>query len=290
MRGLVTRCCLTTCHYHSAEGGGNVSFIKEMMQDIHIDESVVAVRILEILENSLAGRFLTCPQLALLVERFPDGSYERNNFYSFRVELVITFFSKLVDVINFDLVLKELNCIEYAMVVVRLGWLNVWNPLKAEGHYMLDMSRREERQMVRALMLLSFSEQGQTWQEPQYRLTLESPPVEEWKLPIEWFSETGLPQEGVVSMHYFSGKGKGLMECSPNPRCRLVLMALVLAQPYSEDMWSDNKNTVEHAEALLDVPDIQCELSFRTERQQELQRTGNKTTGRSAISNDNSKS
>ncbi len=36
------------------------------------------------------------------------------------------------------------------------GWLNVWNPLKAEGAIQLDMSRREEKQLARMLIVMNY--------------------------------------------------------------------------------------------------------------------------------------
>ena len=85
------------------------------------------------------GRYLNCAQLALIVNKFPDGSELHNEYSTYRVELIVRLFSRLVDLINFDYVLKELEQAEYAMVVFRLGWLNVWNPLKAEGAIQLGM-------------------------------------------------------------------------------------------------------------------------------------------------------
>lgn len=34
------------------------------------------------------------------------------------------------------------------MLIFRLGWLNIWNPIKAEGCMWLNISRREERQVL----------------------------------------------------------------------------------------------------------------------------------------------
>lgn len=112
---------------------------------------------------------MNCVQLVLIVQKFPDGSELHNDYSTYRVELVVRLFSRLVDIINFDYVLRELEQHEYAMVVFRLGWLNIWNPLKAEGAIYLDMSRREERQLARMLIVLNYVESKHTWVEPYYR-------------------------------------------------------------------------------------------------------------------------
>ena len=75
-----------------------------------------------------------------------------------RVELVVRMSTQLVDVCNFDLILKPLTHIEQASLLHRLGWLNIWNPLKPEGHYHLDLSIREQNLIARALVLLDRAE------------------------------------------------------------------------------------------------------------------------------------
>ena len=53
-----------------------------------------------------------------------------NEHSTFRVELIVRLFSILTDVINFDFVIKDLTNEEHAMLIFRLGLLNIWNPAK----------------------------------------------------------------------------------------------------------------------------------------------------------------
>lgn len=57
-----------------------------------------------------------------------------NEHTTYRVEVIVRLFSTLTDVINFDFVLKELSNAEQAMLIFRLGYLNIWNPAKVSTY------------------------------------------------------------------------------------------------------------------------------------------------------------
>jgi hypothetical protein len=239
------------------------SFVKDMMESGLVDAAIVAERLLETLKFALAGRFLTSVQLALLVEKFPEGFLPCGEYATYRTELIIALYSRVVDLVNFDYVLRDLEASEIAILLFRLGWLNTWNPLKAEGRIVLDLSRREEKQVLRMLLVMNFAEPGQTWLEASFRPSRTHPADEAWTLPATWYSEATLPSAGIVSLRYFSGSGCGQDDCSPNPACRHTLMALVLAKSYSADVWSVNKANMEAADLM--VFKMGCKLSFATE-------------------------
>lgn len=235
-------------------------FVKEMIESGVMDASVIAERLLETLKFALAGRFLTAVQLALLVERFPEGYMPCGDFSTYRVELIVALYTRVVDIINIDYVLKELESTEYAILLFRIGWLNIFNPIKAESRITLDLTRREERQVLRMLLILNFAEPGQSWQEPTFRPKRGAPLEEDWVLPVQWYTEATLPKEGVLTLKYYSGRGCNTYDCAPNAACRHTLMALVLAKSYSSDVWSGSKATLEVVEAM--VAKMGCMLSF----------------------------
>jgi hypothetical protein len=114
--------------------------------------------ITEYIESSLLGRRLYCRQLALIVEFFKIGKAQKSNMGTYRVELVINAFHRILDLNNFELVLMVLTAREHAAVIARLGWLAVFNPCKPEGYYELDLTRWEERHLFKMLIQLSFTE------------------------------------------------------------------------------------------------------------------------------------
>eukprot|EP00981_Chlorochromonas_danica_P015799 scaffold14461_cov250-Ochromonas_danica.AAC.9 len=146
-----------------------------------------------------------------------------------------------------------------ALETVLAGWLNVWNPLKPEGYIMLDLSRREERQVARMLITLNYVEPGPTWQEQSYRPAINDPPYDpEWKLPVSWYDENTLPK---------TGKGIQLQGCEPSIATRMSLMSLVLAQPYPEDIWHASDVMVNKAEKM--VQNLGFRISFIADSQQQ---------------------
>ncbi len=137
------------------------------------DQTFIAMRIIDALEMILAGRFITCAQLSLLVERLPAGNVSLHALATYRVELIISLFSRIKDLINFDFVLKDLESVEIAMLMFRIGWLNIWNPIKAEGDICLNLARIDERQIAKMLVCLNFLERGTNWLHPSYHETRE---------------------------------------------------------------------------------------------------------------------
>lgn len=91
---------------------------------------MIAMRTLDAVESVLAPRLITCAQLCVLLLNFPNGKGVLNEHATFRVELIVRLYSILTDLVNFDIVLRELSNKEIAMLIFRLGLLNIWNPIK----------------------------------------------------------------------------------------------------------------------------------------------------------------
>lgn len=144
--------------------------IKELQKDQSIDVETICLRLLDALEMLLIGRKLTCAQLSIIIDRFPLGNLLINPTSTFRVELIVSLFSNLVDPINFEYILKDLDALEIGMLIFRIGYLNVFSPMKPEGYYCLSLNRREERIIAKVLLLLKFIEKGENWQHASYKI------------------------------------------------------------------------------------------------------------------------
>ena len=123
-----------------------------------IDKEVLAMRTIDALEDALCGRLITSSQLLMMVKALPGGTMKKNNFGTMRVELIVSFFSKVIDLLNFERVLKVLTSHEIGMLQFRIGVLNMWCPIKAAGYYYLNLARREEKQVARVLLVLNHCE------------------------------------------------------------------------------------------------------------------------------------
>lgn len=113
-----------------------------------------AVRILEILEESFTCMWILAKHLALMVELFKELGYTRRtrNFGTYRVELCVVLHPRVADPHNFDLVLRLLEPEEVGCLLCRVGWLNLFNPMKPEGSYDLDLMIPEERVVAKMLV------------------------------------------------------------------------------------------------------------------------------------------
>ncbi len=107
-----------------------------------------SIACLEFFESEFAPFWLYCKHITLLLELFsPIGLVPHSNFGSYRVELVVMVFDRIIDLHNFELILMVMNAEEQAALYARIGVLNLFNPNKPEGARSLDLTRWEERQV-----------------------------------------------------------------------------------------------------------------------------------------------
>ncbi|KAJ8598741.1 hypothetical protein CTAYLR_010723 [Chrysophaeum taylorii] len=94
------------------------------------------------------------------------------------VELVVMLHSRVLDLYNFDALLNLLPPAMRAEAVFRLGLLNVFSPLNPDGPYILNLSVREDRQVIKILCHLKQAEQSQ-WRNPVLQWKMDCPAVPE---------------------------------------------------------------------------------------------------------------
>ncbi len=152
--------------------------------------AIVAARRMDMLLHSLCARYLTCAQLSIIVKTFPGGSLwfqpqkhtedgadsspaeadaasEQTEpsgggvaYSCFRVEIIVTMFAQLVDRVNFSSVLSALTTPEVGMLFTRLGVLNVLSSVRPPQHVHLDLSKRDQKQYFRVLLVLNQHEKS----------------------------------------------------------------------------------------------------------------------------------
>jgi hypothetical protein len=204
-----------------------------------------ALRIFSSLIDVFQRVWLRSRHLALILKYFSIGAICRTaDFGSYRVEVVVVLFCRVVDVQNFDLVWEQLNTQEIACIHCRLGMLNFFNPLKLEGCYSLDISRYEERVIAKMLAVLSTVEAGENWINETFRWEYFAECIPGWELTRSWLRDENMPHRGYLYLEYYSGGctkfGVPLLRhgCNPDIGIRKSLLAMVYL---SEDMIIDDE-------------------------------------------------
>jgi hypothetical protein len=170
--------------------------------------SAMASRIMSAIVDILCRVYIRARHLALITKWFYIGRHHKTrHFGSYRVELVVALFSRVVDIHNFDLVLRVLMPYEHAQVICRLGMLNLFNPLKPEGSICLNIGRHEERTVSKMLIALKIKERGDAWRNYSFRLDFDSVKIPAWELPEPWLVNETLPDKGLLSLTYHCGDG-----------------------------------------------------------------------------------
>jgi hypothetical protein len=124
---------------HQLEGGIRLDeYMRRyvcVMASSNIQPQAKAVRTVELLVNAFEYHFIYARHLELLCIIFKEyGEVPcSDHFGTYRVELVISLFACVVDVHNFEIVMRQLTPYEAACVICRLGWLHIYNPMKPEG-------------------------------------------------------------------------------------------------------------------------------------------------------------
>ena len=126
-----------------------------------VSQHAKALRCVDVMEETLSRVWLTCEQLALLVKVFECGKVKRTEkFGTYRCEIVIALFPRLLDIWNFEVINSELTGFEIGCLYARIGWLNLFNPMKPDGGWELDLGEWEQRIMAKMFCQLSVVEPG----------------------------------------------------------------------------------------------------------------------------------
>jgi hypothetical protein len=100
---------------------------------------------------SSEGAFFTSEQVIAIMDKFPEELAKA------RVEIMISCFSKTIDLENWDRVMCTVSDEHALQVRTRLGPLNVWNPLKPYSSYVIDLSNTDENVQLSKVMQLAVS-------------------------------------------------------------------------------------------------------------------------------------
>eukprot|EP00602_Paraphysomonas_sp_CaronLab_P004794 CAMPEP_0185021358 /NCGR_PEP_ID=MMETSP1103-20130426/4051_1 /TAXON_ID=36769 /ORGANISM="Paraphysomonas bandaiensis, Strain Caron Lab Isolate" /LENGTH=1351 /DNA_ID=CAMNT_0027552843 /DNA_START=296 /DNA_END=4348 /DNA_ORIENTATION=+ len=204
--------------------------LRLLIQSEEVSESAKASRIVERMEDALGPYWIRCRHLAFIISKFSHGKVEKARcFGSYRVEVVVTFFEKLIDIYNFELVLRELSASETACVYCRLGWLNIYNPMKPEGSYELNLGTWEERQVAKSLIILAMAEPGENILGERFRWDAIMDPTPGWTITQPWLTDDGMAKKGILNLTFCSAESRG---CKPDIVMRRSLMQMVLCDEY----------------------------------------------------------
>ena len=186
-------------------------------------------RMVEVLIDFMAKHYFMCRHLAILIAYFDYGAVKKtNHFGTYNVELVVSMFSRVMDPHNFEVIAHQLSGYELGCVYARLGYLALFNPLKPEGAWELNISRLEERITAKVLCLLSTNEPGRNWIGETFRWERHKDGMPGWELTTSWMAESTMPERGILHCTYYSGEGKGKKKCKVNVNYRYGLMGLFL--------------------------------------------------------------
>jgi hypothetical protein len=262
-----------TLHYNSnANARKDViefhSKFSAMILSEEVSRKAKALRLVELIEDVFSPLYLYARHVALIMELFLElGCLRRTDYFgTYRVDACVTLFDRIVDIHNTDLVLRVLTLYEIGCLYCRVGWLSIFNPMKPEGSYCLDLSRYEERMVVKILCALQTNEPGENLRRFEFGWDRNVEPTPKCELIEAWLTDNGLHKRGIVYFTYYGGSGRGLYDCRPNVGLRRALLQLVLIN--EEDVVADEERNFSW-DAVLQY-DVSQENPAVEQRRQDL--------------------
>ena len=213
-----------------------------MMRKLHIllcstvvSDQAKAVRMVELIQEVLSNQWMRSRHVALLMECFYKlGRHKKaTHFGSYRTELAVSLFPRIIDPHNVELVMGKLEPYEAGCFVQRVGLLNIFNAMKPEGSWELDLGRYDERVVAKCLCELSVKEPGDNWPRKQFRWSRDQDYFPGWELVGTMMSDEGFSKRGVITVEYYSGEGICLRECKPFVKLRKAMMKLTTVKENS---------------------------------------------------------
>lgn len=203
---------------------------RKLLASHEIKPQAKASKYVEVLVDMFGHTYFLCRHMELLLELFFDLGHHHTSahFGTYRVELLTMLFGRIVDLHNFEIILRKLTPFEMACTIARIGYLCIYNPMKPEGSWELELDRPEERRICKTLCLLSVVEPGANLSEVSFKWQRDMDPMPGYELTEPWLTEEGLPKRGIWSCRYYSGEGKCLNGCRPHIGLRRAMLKLVL--------------------------------------------------------------
>ena len=205
-----------------AEKQSDYTALSEILATEGLSNHAKCARLNELAEDITSRVWLLCKHVALFMKKYTLGrdTKKTKSFGTYRVELLLEFYPRILDIHNFEIVASELTATEVACFYCRVGILNVFCPMKPEGSIEMNIGRREERIVFKIYAALADVEPGVNWPDKIFQWKREWEPTGGWELTVGWMTDEGCANHGICFVRYYSGECKGLQGCKPSIRSR----------------------------------------------------------------------
>jgi len=134
------------------------SWLFDVVGMLESNERVGGVYFKMTFHHAVSKCYFTCDQVVKILCKVTKGADQ--------ADAAVSCFSRIIDLENFDTILKmrddnnELPQKTQNMIIDKLGWFNIMNPLKPEHNYEFKLKELDTRQMLKVIMQMSSNEPG----------------------------------------------------------------------------------------------------------------------------------
>ena len=163
---------------------------KEVIKRVHYQNWNRKIQELQALASRI---WLSTSQAVVIANSFPHTkkSPQSDLMLTFRQEVIIILFSRLVDLDRFPLLIHTLPIEDQLFVCRRIGWLNVLNVFRMDSyhHYELDFSVQEECTVAYIIVQLVYRGGGLRLVEVKFKRDAHQLFIPGWEVPNSWLGK-----------------------------------------------------------------------------------------------------
>lgn len=206
---------LSNLSKHGAEVDAEIS--KDQQAEKVLKYNRARAWTVEYIVEAVGNGPVSCCQLAAIFEELGSADdltvfndMMKKPYGTLRVEIFVNLFNQISDPANINCVLHIFTPFDRAALIFRLGILNLWSSVYPDGYYKIDLSRRDERLILRILLTLSAAGSQDEFSEVDFREDPESKAMTAEDLAVaetlhkSWRAEKNIPDEGVVRFNFLS--------------------------------------------------------------------------------------
>ena len=217
--------------------------------------------IFEYLSVQLFHRSIFVRQLLILVDLLEEFDVPSKCLYAstFRIELIVTFFPKVIDTHNMHVVYQRLKPVDQAAFMFRIGVIRTFNVFKPEGHHFFDLSYRDQRIAFKLLLFLSKVESSTHALTGEYSLTGRTDQLHRLEINPNYWLKEGIYESAIYRISFLTKNAQASKLWLQDVRGKLVTRYKLLvcgalnSKLLLEDI-SAGKIQGEAAACLLGVP------------------------------------
>ena len=218
--------------------------VKEAIAERKRKAMLAKIWTVEYVVEAIGNCSISCDQLSILLIALGNvddvmvfNDIQKKPYGTMKVEILIHVFNQICDPGNINRVLKLFTPHDRAALIFRIGILNVWSCLHPNGFYRLDLSKRDEKLVLKILLTLSVAGSHNEFSEIDYRanplgkLMTAEDEVIAGQFKKLWKTERSIPDVGTIRFSFRSDANLSVEKRTAPDSLHSEMLSMLYAPP-----------------------------------------------------------